>query len=64
MATVTRVVDLEITRKSPGLDVADADSALVLFRLHGRPLGWGASAAVDGRLNVRALLRQLVHEQV
>lgn len=56
------VVDFEITRKLNDLAVADAASALVLFRLHGRPLGWGAGRVTDGRLDGSALVRQFVRQ--
>jgi len=59
----TRVLDVEITRKLTDLVVQDCHSALVLFRLHGRPLGWGTSRVTDGRLDVPGLARQFVQEQ-
>ena len=56
------VVDFEITRRLSDLAVADASSALVLFRLHGRPLGWGAGRVTDGRLDTASLIRQFVRQ--
>jgi len=56
------VVDFEITKRLSDLAVADASSALVLFRLHGRPLGWGAGRVTDGRLDTASLLRQFVRQ--
>ena len=50
MSAGTAVIDFEITRKPSELAVPDALSALVLFRLHGRPLGWGVGRVADGRL--------------
>ena len=42
MRTPTAVLDLEISGKFTELnDIGDFEGALVLFRLHGRPLGWG-----------------------
>ena len=63
MRANTAVVDIEITRKLTDLTVPDGHSAaLVLFRLHGRPLGWGASPVTEGRLDGGTLVRQLVHQ--
>ena len=57
------VLDIEITRKFPELNsLGDVDGALVLFRLHGRPLGWGAAAVTAGRLDTPALVRQLLDQ--
>jgi glycosyltransferase involved in cell wall biosynthesis len=56
------VVDFEITRKLNDLEVPDATSALVLFRLHGRPLGWGAGRVTDGRLDGASLVRHFVRQ--
>jgi glycosyltransferase involved in cell wall biosynthesis len=57
------VLDIEITRKFPELNsLGDVDGALVLFRLHGRPLGWGAAAVTAGRLDTPALIRQLLDQ--
>jgi len=56
------VVDFEITRKLSDLALPDGPSALVLFRLQGRPLGWGAGRVTDGRLDGTALLRQFLHQ--
>jgi glycosyltransferase involved in cell wall biosynthesis len=47
-----------------GQGPANATSALVLFRLHGRPLGWGAGRVTDGRLDGAALVRQFLHQHV
>src|SRR5262245_51323461 len=61
--TSAAVLEIEITRKFPELNtLGDADSALVLFRLHGRPLGWGAAAVAGGRLDGAALIRQLLDQ--
>lgn len=63
MRTPTAVVDLEISGKFTELnDIGDFVAALVLFRLHGRPLGWGAASVVDGRLDHGALVRQLLEQ--
>jgi glycosyltransferase involved in cell wall biosynthesis len=56
------VVDFEITRKLSDLALPDGPSALVLFRLHGRPLGWGAGRVTDGRLDGAALVRQFLQQ--
>jgi hypothetical protein len=61
--TSAAVLDLEITRKFPELNsLGDVDGALVLFRLHGRPLGWGAAPVTAGRLDTPALVRQLLDQ--
>jgi hypothetical protein len=62
MSAGAAVVDFEITKKISDLPVADASSALVLFRLHGRPLGWGAARVTDGRLDTASLIRQFVRQ--
>ena len=63
MRTPTAVLDLEISGKFTELnDIGDFAGALVLFRLHGRPLGWGAAAVSDGRLDRGALVRQLLEQ--
>jgi len=62
MSASASVVDFEITRKLSDLAVPDGPSALVLFRLHGRPLGWGAGRVTDGRLDGSALVRQFLHQ--
>jgi hypothetical protein len=63
MPAVTAVVDFEITRKLTEFSVpAGHAAALVLVRLHGRPLGWGASPVTDGRLDSGSLVRQLVQQ--
>lgn len=63
MSTSAAVLDLEITRRLPDLNaLGDADTALVLFRLHGRPLGWGAASVVGGRVDGAALTRQLLEQ--
>lgn len=62
MSASAAVVDFEITKTFSDLAVADASSALVLFRLHGRPLGWGAGRVTDGRLDTGSLIRQFVRQ--
>jgi hypothetical protein len=63
MRTPTAVLDLEISGKFTELnDIGDFLGALVLFRLHGRPLGWGAAPVTDGRLDRGALVRQLLEQ--
>jgi glycosyltransferase involved in cell wall biosynthesis len=63
MRTPTAVLDLEISGKFTELnDIGDFVGALVLFRLHGRPLGWGAAPVTDGRLDRGALVRQLLEQ--
>jgi glycosyltransferase involved in cell wall biosynthesis len=63
MRTPTAVLDLEIGGKFTELnDIGDFVGALVLFRLHGRPLGWGAAPVTDGRLDRSALVRQLLEQ--
>src|SRR5688572_80149 len=63
MRTPTAILDLEISGKFTELnDVGDFVGALVLFRLHGRPLGWGAASVTDGRLDYGALVRQLLEQ--
>lgn len=62
MSAGAAVVDFEITRKLNDLTVQDAESALVLFRLHGRPLGWGAGRVTDGRLDGASLIRHFVRQ--
>ena len=63
MRTPTAVLDLEISGKFTELnDIGDFAAALVLFRLHGRPLGWGAAPVTDGRLDRAALVRQLLEQ--
>lgn len=63
MRTPTAVLDLEISGKFTELaDIGDFVSALVLFRLHGRPLGWGAAPVTDGRPDRGALVRQLLEQ--
>jgi glycosyltransferase involved in cell wall biosynthesis len=63
MRTPTAVLDLEISGKFTELnDIGDFVGALVLFRLHGRPLGWGAASVTDGRLDRAALVRQLLEQ--
>lgn len=63
MSTYATVLDFEITRRFPELNsLGDVDNALVLFRLHGRPLGWGAASVVDGRVDGAALVRQLLEQ--
>jgi hypothetical protein len=63
MRTHTAVLDLEISGKFTELnDIGDFGGALVLFRLHGRPLGWGAAPVADGRLDRAALVRQFLEQ--
>jgi hypothetical protein len=63
MRTPTAVLDLEISGKFTELnDIGDFAGALVLFRLHGRPLGWGAAPVIDGRLDRGSLIRQLLEQ--
>jgi glycosyltransferase involved in cell wall biosynthesis len=63
MRTQTAILDLEISGKFTELnDIGDFVGALVLFRLHGRPLGWGAAPVTDGRLDRGALVRQLLEQ--
>jgi hypothetical protein len=63
MRTPTAILDLEISGKFTELnDIGDFAGALVLFRLHGRPLGWGAAPVTDGRLDRGALVRQLLEQ--
>jgi hypothetical protein len=63
MRTPTAVLDLEISGKFTELnDIGDFAGALVLFRLHGRPLGWGAAPVTEGRLDRAALVRQLLEQ--
>jgi Glycosyltransferase like family 2 len=63
MRTPMAVLDLEISGKFTELnDIGDFAGALVLFRLHGRPLGWGAAPVTDGRLDRAALVRQLLEQ--
>jgi len=63
MRTPTAVLDLEVSGKFTELnDIGDFSAALVLFRLHGRPLGWGAAPVTDGRLDRAALVRQLLEQ--
>ena len=63
MSTCAAVLDFEITRKLPDpISLGDVDSALALFRLHGRPLGWGAAPVSGGRADVSTLLRQLLEQ--
>lgn len=63
MRTPTAILDLEISGKFTELnDIGDFVGALVLFRLHGRPLGWGAASVTDGRLDRGALIRQLLEQ--
>jgi hypothetical protein len=62
-STSAVVLDIDITRTVSELNtLGDADTALVLFRLHGRPLGWGAASVVDGRVDRAALIRQLLEQ--
>jgi glycosyltransferase involved in cell wall biosynthesis len=63
MRIPTAVLDLEISGKFTELnDIGDFAGALVLYRLHGRPLGWGAAPVTEGRLDRAALIRQLLEQ--
>ena len=62
MSAGASVVDFEITRRLSDLALPEGPSALVLFRLHGRPLGWGSGRVTDGRLDGAALVRQFLHQ--
>ncbi len=63
MRIPTAVLDLEISGRFTELsDIGDFAGALVLFRLHGRPLGWGAAPVTDGRLDSGSLVRQLLEQ--
>ena len=63
MRIPTAVLDLEISGKFTELnDIGDFVGALVLYRLHGRPLGWGAAPVTEGRLDRAALVRQLLEQ--
>jgi glycosyltransferase involved in cell wall biosynthesis len=63
MRTPTAVLDLEISGKFTELnDIGDFVGALVLYRLHGRPLGWGAASVTEGRLDRAAVVRQLLEQ--
>jgi glycosyltransferase involved in cell wall biosynthesis len=62
MSGGTAVVDVEITGKLNETVAPGAESALVLFRLHGRPLGWGAARVTDGRLDSTSLMRQFLRQ--
>ena len=63
MRTSTAVLDLEISGKFTELnDIGDCAGALVLFRLHGRPLGWGAASVTNGHVDRASLVRQLLEQ--
>src|SRR5512138_160883 len=63
MSTPAAVLDVEITRKFPEFSAnGDVENALVLFRLHGRPLGWGATSVIGGQPDGAALIRQLLEQ--
>jgi hypothetical protein len=63
MRTSTAVLDLEISSKFPEFNtIGEYAGALVLFRLHGRPLGWGAASLTEGGLDRGALVRQLLEQ--
>jgi hypothetical protein len=62
MSAGSTIVDFEITRKLDDVALSDGPSALVLFRLHGRPLGWGAGRVTNGRLDGVTLVRQFLHQ--
>jgi glycosyltransferase involved in cell wall biosynthesis len=64
MSAGTSVVEFEITRKLSELALPDRSSALVLFRLQGRPLGWGVGRVTDGCLDGTALIRQFLQQHV
>jgi len=62
MSAAAAVVDFEISRKFNDSVLPSDVPAVVLFRLHGRPLGWGAGRVTDGHLDSMALLRRFIHE--
>jgi glycosyltransferase involved in cell wall biosynthesis len=62
MSAGTAVVEFEITRKLSELALPDGSSALVLFRLQGRPLGWGVGRVTDGCLDGIGLIRQFLKQ--
>ena len=62
MSAGAAVIDFEITGKLSELARTGRRSALVLFRLHGRPLGWGAGRVTDGRLDGGSLVRQFLSQ--
>jgi hypothetical protein len=64
MSAGTAVVDFEITRKLSESALPEGSSALVLFRLQGRPLGWGVGRVVDGHLDRATLIRQFLQQHV
>ena len=64
MPAGTPVVDFEITRKLSELALPDGSSALVLFRLQGRPLGWGVGRVTGGCLDAATLMRQFLQQHV
>ena len=63
MSTSAAVLDFEITRTFPdSTALGDVDSVLALFRLHGRPLGWGAAPVCTGKVDTSTLVRQLLEQ--
>lgn len=63
MSTPAAILDIEITRTFPEFSArGDVDRALVLFRVHGRPLGWGAASVIGGQPDGPALVRQLLEQ--
>jgi Glycosyl transferase family 2 len=62
MSAAAAVVDFEITGEFSESALPSSPSAVVLFRLHGRPLGWGAAPVTDGHLDRATLIRQFIHE--
>jgi len=62
IAAGASVVDFEITRKLSDLVLPDDQPALVLFRLHGRPLGWGVGRVNNGHLDGATLVSQFLHQ--
>jgi hypothetical protein len=62
MSAAASVVDFEISREFNESVLPSDVPAVVLFRLHGRPLGWGAGRVTNGYLDSPALLRQFIRE--
>ena len=65
MSAATPVVEFEITRKLNELAVpTEGSSPLVLFRLQGRPLGWGVARVANGFLDGADLVRQFLQQHI
>lgn len=64
MSAGTAVVDFEITRRLSELAVPDGSSTLVLFRLQGRPIGWGVGRVNEGCLDGAGLVRQFLRQHI